>query len=47
MRSTASAVSSLYRGGENTASSRGCMAGDVGGSTMLYSAPKFNQFLPM
>jgi hypothetical protein len=46
MRSTTPMVSSLYRAGENRAGSESCMAGGVGGSTTLYSAPKSNQFLP-
>jgi hypothetical protein len=46
MRSTTPAVSSLYRASENRAGSGSCMAGGVGGSTMLYNAPKSNLFLP-
>jgi hypothetical protein len=42
----ARAVSSLYRAGENRAGGWSCMAGGVGGSTVLYSAPKSNPFLP-
>jgi hypothetical protein len=46
MRSKTPVVSSLYRAGENRVGSGSCMAGGVGGSTMLYSAPKSNPFLP-
>jgi hypothetical protein len=46
MRSTTQAVSSLYQANENRGGGGRCMAGGVGGSTMLYSAPKSNPFLP-